>query len=322
MTFSNFSHGDNKAMSAGFRPDIEGLRAIAILLIVGYHADIPGFSGGYVGVDVFFVLSGFLITGLIVREIEKTGTLDLLGFYARRARRLLPALMLTLLVITILGVVIYAPGEQIEFSKTAIATAAYGSNLFFAITGSDYFRAERTRNPLLHTWSLSVEEQFYLVWPLFIMFVLNVLPWKIYAKASRRQLLWWMAAVAGLSFALSLYLTGLQQSWAYFLSPTRAWEFALGAIVVLLSQKPLSFVTLAGQGTTNGCMRFLPSIVEKSSYWSGWVGLIGICISSILFSKTTVFPGTAALLPAFSTALVLFTSSGCTEGSMVRILSL
>src|SRR5262249_6962616 len=119
---------------AAFRPDIEGLRAIAILLVVGFHAGVPGFSGGYVGVDIFFVLSGYLITGLLVREIEQNGWVDLPNFYARRARRLLPALALTLLVTVIVGVMIYPPFEanQGGFGATAVSTAAYASNLYFA----------------------------------------------------------------------------------------------------------------------------------------------------------------------------------------------
>src|SRR5215472_224778 len=145
--------GENARLPA-FRRDIEGLRAIAILLVVGYHAGVPGLSGGYIGVDVFFALSGYLITGLLVREIEETGAVDLCRFYARRARRLLPALSVTLLVTVVLSAVVYAPMEQIDFGRTAIWTAAYASNLQFARSGVNYFREDVDKNPLLHTWSL------------------------------------------------------------------------------------------------------------------------------------------------------------------------
>ncbi len=177
--------------SAGsaFRPDIEGLRAIAILEIVAYHARVPRASGGYIGVDIFFVLSGFLITGLMVREIEQTGGLDLTRFYARRARRLLPAAALMLLLTMALSAVILSPYEQRSFSTSATSSAAYISNLYFAKWSTDYLNNGREGNPFLHTWSLSVEEQFYLLWPLFVMFALKVLPWQDRKGAAHRGLL-------------------------------------------------------------------------------------------------------------------------------------
>ena len=282
-----------------FRPDIEGLRAIAILLVVGFHAGVPGFSGGYVGVDVFFVLSGYLITGLLVREIEKNGSVDLPNFYARRARRLLPALALTLLVTVLVGIAIYPPFEanQGGFGATAVSTAAYASNLYFAGSSTDYFGPDREKNPLLHTWSLSVEEQFYLLWPLFIMFAVGAFAWQGRKNMNRSRLFWWMSAAAAASFALSFYLTSRQQPWAYFSSPTRAWEFALGAIFVLLPYK-------AG----------------KEASFVGWVGLAGIGLAAIAFDRTTVFPGLPALLPAISTGLALRGAEA--NGLMVRVLSL
>ena len=221
-------------LRGAFRPEIEGLRAIAILIIVAYHAKIAAFSGGYVGVDVFFVLSGYLITGLLVREVENSGSINLAAFYARRARRLLPALTLVLLVTILVGAIIYPPIEINHggFGATAISTAAYVSNLYFARSGTDYFAADLGNNMFLHTWSLSVEEQFYLVWPLFVMSALCVLPWQSRLKITHRRLLWWMIAAASASFSLSAYLTYVRQPWAYFASPPRVWEFALGAIVV------------------------------------------------------------------------------------------
>ena len=285
---------------AAFRPDIEGLRAIAILLVVGFHAGVPGFSGGYVGVDIFFVLSGFLITGLLVREIEESGTIDLPRFYARRARRLLPALALTLLVTVIVSAAIYPPFEVKEggLGATAFATAAYASNLYFAKSATDYFGPDREKNPLLHTWSLSVEEQFYLVWPVFVMFALSVFSWQSRRNINHRRLLRWMTGAMVLSFALSLYLTSHVQPWAYFTSPTRAWEFALGAIIVLLPQKD-----------------------GKARSAIGWIGLAGIGLATIAFGRTTVFPGTAVLLPALATAMVLRAATDAPGGSMVRMLS-
>jgi len=286
-----------------FRPDIEGLRAIAILLVVAYHAGVPFLGGGFIGVDVFFVLSGYLITGLLVREIEKTGTIDLAGFYARRARRLLPAMTLVLVITIAAGALIYPPFEANVggFGATAVATAGYASNLYFVRSAVDYFGEDRELNPLLHTWSLSVEEQFYLVWPLFIMFAVGVLKWQLGSPPKHQRLLRWMGAAALFSFLLSLYLTWNLPEWAYFLSPARAWEFALGAIALLVPQKR-------------------PGLAKFQSF-AGWFGLAGVCASAVVFDRTTSFPGVAALLPALSTIVVLRAAASEPNSTVVRTLS-
>src|SRR6185503_8637780 len=156
----------------GFRPDIEGLRGIAILIVVLFHCGLPGFAGGFVGVDVFFVLSGFLITGLVVKEIQNTSQLSLLQFYARRARRLLPASSLTLLVTLLIGIIILAPHELDLAGHASRAASLYASNVFFDHNAGNYFAADVKSNPLLHTWSLAVEEQFYFFWPLLVSLTL------------------------------------------------------------------------------------------------------------------------------------------------------
>ena len=215
-----------------FRPDIEGLRGIAVLLVVLYHAAVPGFTGGYVGVDVFFVLSGYLITWLLGREVEKSGRVDLPSFYARRARRLLPAMGVLLLAIMGFAWLAYSPQEQELIAATAFSTATYLSNVFFAFNATDYLAGAAEANPLLHTWSLAVEEQFYFFWPLLVVGVLTALGRR---PASRRRLLWGMGVVSLLSFGLTLYLQQtLNGHWAFFSSPTRAWEFAIGGLGVLL----------------------------------------------------------------------------------------
>ena len=141
---------------ASFRPEVEGLRAVAILLVIGYHLGLPRLHGGYVGVDVFFVLSGYLITSLLVREIESTGTLDFVAFYSRRARRLLPALALVLIITIPVSFLVYAPLEHRQLAATAGSTATYTSNVYFAIRATDYLGGDARANPLLHAWSLSV----------------------------------------------------------------------------------------------------------------------------------------------------------------------
>ena len=318
---SRVQAGDARVQSATFRPDIEGLRAIAILLVVGYHAAVPGLSGGYVGVDIFFVLSGYLITGLLVGEINKTGKVDFRRFYARRARRLLPALTLTLLVTIIASAAIYPPSEVMQggVAATAVSTAAYASNLYFAGRGADYFAPNPEKNPFLHTWSLSVEEQFYLFWPLFIIFALKVPAFQNPQKANGRRLLPWMATAVMLSFTLSLYLTAVRHSWAYFTSPTRAWEFALGGFVVLLPQAG-AFFGIPKNGLLNRRISALQLDVDKSASLFGWMGLGGICLAAVAFGKKTFFPGFAVLLPALSTILVLWAGTSRVTNSLVRVL--
>jgi peptidoglycan/LPS O-acetylase OafA/YrhL len=151
----------SNSRQSAFRSDIEGLRGIAVLIVVLFHLGVPGFSGGFIGVDVFFVLSGYLITGLLVKEIQKTSRIDLPQFYARRVRRLLPASALTLILTLGMGAVVLAPAELTFAGRAARATALYMSNVFFGINAADYFAPNVESNPMLHTWSLAVEEQFY-----------------------------------------------------------------------------------------------------------------------------------------------------------------
>jgi hypothetical protein len=155
----------------GFRPDLEGLRAVAVVLILLYHASVPRASGGYVGVDVFFVLSGFLITGLLLREVRRTGTISLPSFYARRARRLLPAAALVLLATIAASTVVLPALEMTDVAGDAASAALYVSNMRFAFQATDYLRADLAPSPILHYWSLSVEEQFYVFWPAIVMLV-------------------------------------------------------------------------------------------------------------------------------------------------------
>ncbi|MEA2461391.1 MAG: hypothetical protein QOH90_1568, partial [Actinomycetota bacterium] len=213
--------------SAGrFRADIEGLRGVAVLLVVLYHAGLRTLPGGYVGVDVFFVISGFLITGLLVEELGRSGSISLRSFYARRARRLLPAGVLVLIVTVVVAKVAIAPLYMPGLAADAKATALYASNVRFAITSTEYLRQGDAPSALLHYWSLAVEEQFYLVWPLLLLVGYKV--WR-----SVRALLSLIAIVGVLSFMLCVKVSYANQPFAFFLLPTRAWELAAGAIVAL-----------------------------------------------------------------------------------------
>jgi peptidoglycan/LPS O-acetylase OafA/YrhL len=237
----------------------------------------------------------------LLREARRIGTINLMDFYARRTRRLLPALALVLLATTLVGAVVYAPIEQEGLANTALATAAYVSNLYFAGASTDYLAARAVDNPLLHTWSLSVEEQFYVVWPLLLTFVVG-------ARARRRpdqaspRILPWMLSIILASFALSIYLTRTQQPWAFFLSPSRAWEFAAGALAALPGQRK-----------------------ETLAFWKpawGWAGLAGILLAATTFDATTSFPGVAALLPAGATALLLRAGSTAPNRGVANLLGL
>lgn len=265
--------------SAGFRPDIEGLRAIAVLLVVAFHYGVPGVAGGFIGVDVFFVLSGYLITGLLASEAWKTGTISLSGFYARRVRRLLPASALMLAATMGVAYFAFSPLEQEEFTGTAVSTAVYLSNRHFALKASDYFGTEIASNPLLHTWSLAVEEQFYLVWPLLVLVAFRI-------GRSRTILYSCLALVSVLSFAGCLAVTRMHQPAAFFLPHYRAWEFGLGGLATFI--------------TSSNSLR-----IRRFGNVLGWAGLAGILLAGVTISGETPFPGTAALLPVLSTVAVL-----------------
>lgn len=287
----------------GFRPDIEGLRAIAVLLVVAYHVGVPGISGGYVGVDVFFVLSGYLITGLLIHEVRTSGRIDLPGFYARRARRLLPALGVVLLVTCALGFVVYAPFEQRVLANTAIATAVYLSNVWFMHLSTDYLAADAHTNPLLHTWSLGVEEQFYLLWPLLI---LALFTWRAGAdeRALIRRVNGTFAVVLATSFICAVVLTGERQPWAFFLLPGRAWEFALGAL---------------GAGFAAGPM--LRRLGPQGAGLLGAALLVTLGAVGFTFDAHTRFPGPYAAIPALATLGVLVLGQAWPQGPLVRVLS-
>src|SRR3954471_13380248 len=186
------------------RPDLEGLRGVAILLVVLFHAGVSPLQGGFVGVDVFFVLSGFFITGLLLREQEQSGDIDLTAFYGRRALRLLPPLLLVVLVTLCAVMTLYAPIDRAPIAGTARWVALYSANIDFARGAVDYFSSGE--NPLLHTWSLAVEEQFYFVWPLLLVFVTTFYAATNTAKSPRRVIAW-MATAGTLSFVASVWLT-------------------------------------------------------------------------------------------------------------------
>lgn len=288
-----------------FRPDLEGLRGIAILLVVLFHAGVPWLRGGFVGVDVFFVLSGFFITMLLARELGETGTIDSGRFYSRRAVRLLPALFLTLAATLAWVFWLYAPIDRAMVADEARWVGLSAGNVGFALGSVDYFSfGER---PLLHTWSLGVEEQFYVVWPLLVLGVgLATLtggpaPDEAARERIRRRLFFTLLAVGIASFAVSLWLTRVAPPWAFFGLPARGWEFALGG----------------------GLAIALGSRVGVGSWVGGWwsvAGAAAIAVGALSFDRATPYPGTAALLPALGTAALVMGGFSSPASAPVRLL--
>ncbi|MDI1253504.1 acyltransferase family protein [Thermomonas sp.] len=285
-----------------YRRHIDGLRALAVLAVVAYHAGVPWVQGGFVGVDVFFVISGFLITGLLFREFSTTGDISLVGFYERRVRRLAPALLLVLAATLALGSVFLVPvgGEQQGLAKSAIATVLLVSNFYFANATGGYFDAPAAAQPLLHTWSLSVEEQFYLVWPGLMLLL---------GRWSHRRGIGFDRPLGGLlvlvfvvSLALSIITTASHREFAFFGSPTRAWEFAAGGLVYVFAtkrKKPILFAELIAGA-----------------------GLLAILYSVVAFDAEAIpFPGWHATIPTLGTAALIMGCEYSRHGLVARLLS-
>jgi len=249
---------------------IQGLRALAALLVTIFHARLV--PGGFIGVDIFYVISGYLITGLILREIENTGTLNLQNFYQRRIKRLLPTSVFVLFVTAIVGMFVLPAITRDALGRDLFAAATYISNYLFAWWQNDYQNLNATPSPFIHYWSLAVEEQFYIVWPIFILFL---------SRYGKRAVLYGVAISSALSLLLSIYQTQTSPIWAFYSLPTRAWELGVGALLL-----------------------FIPDTFWKNRFIP-WVGLIGIAIAALKFDENTSFPGINAVLPVGATALLI-----------------
>ena len=265
-----------------FRPDIQGLRAVAVVLVVLYHAGLRGLGGGYVGVDVFFVISGFVITGVLLRERPLGWSTSLRVFYGRRSRRIIPAATLVI-VVTVFAA--YAVLGIVGGNQAAIDgrwTAVFLANFHFASLGTNYLTALRPPSPLLNFWSLGVEEQFYIVYPA-IFLVLVGLPMRI---SQRMRLGLGLAAIIVASYALSVVQTASDPNIAYFSPLTRAWELALGALVAVATPRLLAIPRSVGAVM-------------------GWAGLAAIAASAVGYGATTAYPGSLAAVPVLGAALVI-----------------
>jgi peptidoglycan/LPS O-acetylase OafA/YrhL len=277
-------------MNLRYRRDIDGLRAVAVVPVVLFHAGLKPFGGGYIGVDVFFVISGYLITLLIAGEIEQ-GRFSIVRFYERRVRRILPALFAVVFFGSIAASRLLTPQQYKMFAKSVFATAVFASNVLFWLESS-YFDPPAAMKPLLHTWSLAVEEQFYIVFPLFLLIIHRWL---------KGQYIVWLAPIAVLSFAASVWGVVHDPTATFYLAPTRAWELALGSLLALDA---------------------FPQLRQR--LWRELVGLLGLVLIAwgvFAFTYTTPFPGTNALFPAGGAALVIYSGNGC-ETTIGKVLGL
>lgn len=294
----------------GFRPDIEGLRAVAVLAVVLFHCSAPGVGGGFVGVDVFFVISGFLITGMLWREAGATGTVRLLRFYGARARRLLPASAIVGVSTAVASALLLPPLEAKDAIGDGIASAVYVGNYRFALQGVDYFQISKpSLSPFRHYWSLGVEEQFYLLWPALIIGTAWLIRRRCRGRTVGTHATSWvtpyvlvLALVAIMSFAMSWATTQTAPPVAFFSLHTRAWELASGGLVALTA--PLW-----------GRLPGFPAVI------AGWAGLAMILVSCNQLDATTPFPGTAALLPVIGTALLIGAGCGADPRGPGRLLA-
>lgn len=261
-----------------YRREIDGLRAIAVIPVILFHAGFGLFSGGFVGVDVFFVISGYLITSIILRE-QAQGSFTLLKFYERRVRRILPALSVVIFACVPLAWLWMMPSQLKDFSQSVVAVSVFASNILFW-KESDYFGGTAESMPLLHTWSLAVEEQYYVVFPIFMLALL---------RFERRNVAAILAGIALASLALSEWGWRFYPAANFYLAPTRAWELLLGALAAFLNAEQ--------------------ALVERFgvvvNQWASLLGLAMIILAIIVFDTNTPFPSTFALLPAVGTVMVI-----------------
>lgn len=267
-----------------YRPGIDGMRAIAVLGVVLYHAGF-GPPAGFVGVDVFFVISGFLITSLLEAELTATGRIDLAAFYARRVRRLFPALGIVLAVTVAASVIVLSYGELTSALQSAAASIVFGANVFFQYTTGDYFGPNVNHLPLLHLWSLGVEEQYYLLWPVALLLA-RWLP------LGGRRAVFVVFALASIGFSEWSLYHGSQA--AFYAMPSRWWELSLGALVA-----------------------WAPAFGHRAGRWESWTGTLVVIAAMAMPTKH--FPGIGALPATLGAALLLHASN--VDGGAWRVLS-
>lgn len=279
---------------ADFKPEIQALRALAVILVVLYHLSFAGLSGGYVGVDIFFVVSGYLITAHLLREAQRSGTISLPRFWARRIRRLLPA-SLTVLAASAIAAMVWVPKAQWQQTAQEIgASALYVQNWLLASNSTDYLAADNSASLVQHFWSLSVEEQFYFIWPIVLIAALFAMRALSRGISARTTFALALGLITVASFLYAIIVTANEPSVAYFSTPARAWEFSAGGMIAVLA--------------LDERVSRLSAPVRAAI---AWVGLALMITSAVWFTAATPFPGVAALIPVVGA--LLFISAGNVE---------
>lgn len=294
-TTSSDTHPNNLP----YRKDVQGLRALAILLVIAAHAKIPGLAGGFIGVDVFFVISGYLITGLLFKELTTNNQINFIRFYARRLKRLLPALALVVIASALFAYKLLPFTEQLPQATSAAAAIFWVSNIQFAFHDLDYFGSQADQNIYLHTWSLGVEEQFYLVWPLLLALVFRATKGKI---SSRTALVTTLGIIGIASFIACIVQTAQDAGLAFYLPLFRAWQFCAGGLVFLLTDKI-------------GPNRNIFKVTSISI--SGLLLIIG---SAIFMKGSMPYPGFLAAIPTFGTAMLIAGGVGNSKSIISKLL--
>jgi peptidoglycan/LPS O-acetylase OafA/YrhL len=297
-------HASAARLKKAFRPDIQGLRAFAVLVVVLDHLfEWP--AGGFIGVDVFFVVSGFLITGLLLREYERTGRISLVDFYRRRIKRIMPAAVLVLIVTVVAAYFVFGQGRFLSTVVDAIWALLFAANWRFAASGTDYFQAGGPVSPLQHYWSLGVEEQFYFVWPWLLLLVFVLFLRGRWVGSSGRARIAAGAAItviAVASFTCAMWQTEQSPTLAYFSTFTRGWELGVGAALAVIAPW---FTRLSA--------RVRPVVA--------WIGLAAMTASLFLIRDASPFPAPAAALPVLGTALVIAAGCGAPKYAALGVLT-
>jgi peptidoglycan/LPS O-acetylase OafA/YrhL len=292
---------------AAYRGDVQGLRAIAVLAVVAGHYGLPGVAGGYLGVDVFLVVSGFLITQLLVGEVRRTGTVSIGGFYARRARRILPAATVVVVVTVVLASMLLGAEESLEVVRDAGWAAIFAANVRFAAVGTDYFARDQLTSPLQHYWSLAVEEQFYVVWPLLVLACVAVLGRRRREldgtrgprELPTRRLLVVLLVIVAASFAYAVHLSHADPVSAYFSTAARAWELAAGAVTALVAGRLSRPLTPRARGLL------------------ALTGLAGMVVAFTTYDAGSQARAELTALPVVATAMVLVAGTRRRDGEPV-----
>lgn len=284
-----------------YRADIDGLRAVAIVAVVAYHAGLPGFGGGFVGVDVFFVISGYLITGVLWGELGRTGSISWGNFYARRVRRLLPAMVVVVLATLVIGVIVMVPDPELRWlSQSVVAVATSLSNMFFYTKTSGYFGADADLQPLLNTWSLAVEEQFYLVWPVVLWLGHRLL--RGGRRHGRAMLVGLLGAIMVVSFASSIVLVRSNQAAAFYWMPPRLWELAAGGILAMVVHR-------------------LPRWSASAAVAMAAAGAAMVLVSVVALDPSVAFPGLYVVPVVLGTVLLIASGAQSGTNPVARVLS-